>query len=224
MQMELPPIAALGVMSQPRRSILEYIKLQGEARAEDIAGHLGVTVSGIRQQLTALQAEGLIDHEARRGQPGRPRFFFSLAPAGENLFPRAYSGFAHEMLLFLEETEPGALERWYDLRVERRLMRLRPRLAGLTLAEQVSELAESLTREGYMAVSVTDGDGTVSLQQRNCAVLDLARQHSRICENECELIKAAFPNSSVVRTEHVLEGDPRCSYRILPNPARAVAT
>lgn len=217
MPMELPPITALEVLSQPRRSILEYIKLQGKARAEEIAEHLGVTVSGIRQHLAALQAEGLVDHEARRGQPGRPRFYFSLAPAGENLFPKAYSGFAHDILLFLEDTEPDTLDRWFELRVERRLMRLRPRLANLTLPEQVAELAESLTREGYMAESEADDDGTVTLYERNCAVLDLARHHQRICENECELIRAALPHASVVRTEHVLEGDPRCSYRISPN-------
>lgn len=214
--MELSPTNALEVLSQPRRAILEYIKLQGKARAEEIAEHLGVTVSGIRQHLAALQAEGLVDHEARRGQPGRPRFYFSLAPNGENLFPKAYSVFANEVLLFLEEEDPALIEKMLALRVERRLMRLRPRLANLTLPEQVAELAESLTREGYMADSEPDGAGGATLYERNCAVLDLARNHPRICENERELLTSALPNATIVREEHVLDGAPRCTYRITP--------
>lgn len=212
--MELAPINALEVLSQPRRAILEYIKLQGKARAEEVAEHLGVTVSGIRQHLAALQAEGLVEHEARRGQPGRPRFYFSLSSAGENLFPKAYHSFADELLIFLEDEDPKLLDRIFALRVERRLMRLRPRLANLTLPEQVAELAEAVSREGYMADSEVNDDGSVTLYERNCAVLDLARNHPAICENECELIKSALPQASVVRLEHVLDGDPRCTYRI----------
>lgn len=216
MRTELSPTSSLEVLSQPRRAILEYIKLEGKARAEEIADHLGVTVSGIRQHLAALQAEGLVDHEARRGQPGRPRFYFSLAAAGENLFPKAYSSFANEALLFLEEEDPALLRKLLALRVERRVMRLRPRLANLSLPEQVAELADSLTREGYMADSEPGEGDSVLLHERNCAVLDLSRIHPQICENECDMLKAALPGNGIVREQHILDGAPHCTYRITP--------
>ena len=43
-----------------RRSLLETLKRRGEARVDEFAESLGVTVSAVRQHLSALQAEGWV--------------------------------------------------------------------------------------------------------------------------------------------------------------------
>jgi predicted ArsR family transcriptional regulator len=45
-----------------RRQLLEVLKRRGEARAEELAEALDVTVSAARQHLAALQAAGLVAH------------------------------------------------------------------------------------------------------------------------------------------------------------------
>src|SRR5690554_3578114 len=70
--------APLATLPATRREILQTIKRHGEARAEDIASELGITVSGVRQHLTGLEAMALVEHRELKSGPGRPRFLYRL--------------------------------------------------------------------------------------------------------------------------------------------------
>src|SRR5947208_2193965 len=51
-----------------RRSVLFTVRRLGDASAEEVADALGITVSGARQQLSALADDGLVAVAQRYGQ------------------------------------------------------------------------------------------------------------------------------------------------------------
>src|SRR5919204_5570473 len=94
---------SLASMPATRRSILMLIKKRGEAGAQELADALGITVSAVRQHLAGLLAAGLVTHRQERYGPGRPALRYSLALAGEALFPRFYSELTNELLEYAEQ-------------------------------------------------------------------------------------------------------------------------
>lgn len=71
--------ALLKLVPQPRRSIIMYLAEHGSVQIETVAAFLGITVSGARQHMAALERDGAVTF-VRRGQgPGRPRHLYSLS-------------------------------------------------------------------------------------------------------------------------------------------------
>src|SRR5207249_987400 len=94
----LPSVAtSIDAVVGGRRGILMALKKQGRMRAEDLAVQLGITTSAVRQHLTGLHSDGLVEFEEVRGGPGRPKHLYRLTPAAEELFPKTYSDLTNEL-------------------------------------------------------------------------------------------------------------------------------
>lgn len=208
-----PPLAHL---PETRRAILQYLKRRGIATTETLAETVGITVSGMRQHLTALERDDLVAHDAQREGPGRPRFRYRLTPTAELLFPRNYVDLTNELLAYVEDEDPEMLERIFDKRGQRRLADARRRLAGLPFAEQVQTLATILDEDGYLADCVQEDDGTFRITEHNCAVLGVAFRYGHACRTELDFLRAALPNADIVRVAHMVAGNHVCAYTITP--------
>ena len=207
---------ALSTLPESRRQILERIKRGGEATAEEISGTLGITLSGARQNLMALERDGLLEHRSVRGGPGRPRHLFALTAAGDALFPRAYVELTNELLEYVEDEDPALLERIFERRAQRRLQRARERTAGMGFAERVRVVAEILDEDGYLADFAARDDGTFVITEHNCAVLGVALRYRHACSSELDFLKAALPEAEVTRIAHRINGGHVCAYLVSP--------
>ena len=212
---------ALSSLPESRRRILEHVKRAGESTAEAIAAALGITLSGARQHLLALERDGLLEHRARRGGPGRPRHLFHLTPAGDALFPRAYAELTNELLEYVEDEDPALLERIFERRSRRRLQRARERTAGLPFADRVRLIAEILDEDGYLAEFTCRDDGTFVITEHNCAVLGVALRYRHACSSELDFLRAALPEAEVTRIAHRINGAHVCAYLVRPVGADA---
>lgn len=210
---------ALASLPEGRRRILEHVKRRGEAEAEAIAADLGVTLSGARQHLTALERDGLLGHHSARGGPGRPKHIFALTPAGDALFPRAYAELTNELLEYVGDEDPELLERIFDRRAQRRLQRIRERTVGLPFPEQVRVVAEVLDEDGYLADFAPRDDGSYVITERNCAVLGVALRYGHACSSELTFLQAALSDAEVTRIAHRINGGHVCAYLVTPRPA-----
>jgi DeoR family suf operon transcriptional repressor len=119
--------ATLPALPQKRRAMLLVLRRLGEARAEDLADALDVTVSAARQHLQALVAAGLVGHREERGRPGRPRHVYHVQPAADAYFPKAYDDLSRELLELVREEDPVLLARIFERRRRRRVERARAR-------------------------------------------------------------------------------------------------
>lgn len=207
---------ALSAMPETRRQILTLLKQRGSARSEGIAAAIGVTVSGTRQHMTALERDGLIAHSDLRDGRGRPKFVYYLTPLADNLFPRNYADLTNELLEYVEQADPALLEQIFDKRGARRLERARQRTAGLSFAERVRVLTELLDEDGYLAAFEAQPDGSYRIVEHNCAVMDVARKYGQACRTEIAFLRAALPDADVTRIAHMIAGQHVCAYDVRP--------
>lgn len=210
--------AALDSLPASRRELLEAIKRAGEADIDFLAKRLGITVSGARQHLTALERDGLVAHRQERAGPGRPRHLFSLTAAADALFPRNYVDLTNELLEYVQEADPALLAEIFEKRGRRRLDRAQARLAGLPFPEQVAEIARILDEDGYLADFVANDDGSYLLREHNCAVLGVALRYGHACSSELEFLQDALPTAVVTRVAHRVAGGHICAYEVRPKP------
>jgi DeoR family suf operon transcriptional repressor len=205
---------ALSAMPETRRQIVMLLKKRGSARSEGIAEAIGVTVSGTRQHMTALERDGLIAHSDLRDGRGRPKFVYYLTPLADNLFPRNYADLTNELLEYVEEADPALLDRIFDKRGARRLERAQQRTAGLPFAERVRVITELLDEDGYLAAFEAQPDGSYRIVEHNCAVMDVARKYGQACRTEIAFLRAALPDADVTRIAHMIAGQHVCAYDV----------
>lgn len=203
----------LDLLPETRREILLRLKREGPLTARELAERLGVTPSGARQLLSALEGDGLVTHRRERRGPGRPVHLYELTGRGDALFPRRYGDLADELLGYLEELDGDLLEEIFRRRRDRRVREARSRLRGLRFEDGVRELARILDEDGYLAEVRESGDGFL-LVEHNCAVHRLAARYGQACSSEIEFIREVLPGAEVRRVSHIASGGPACAYEI----------
>ena len=213
-------MSVTSAQSATRRAILLTIKKHGEARAEELAEALAITPSAVRQHLSALVAEGLLGVREQRGAAGRPKHFYSVTSAAEDLFPKTYGDLTCELLDYLAADEPGTVDRLFDRRRQRRVEQAEARLAGRSFPERVEELARILDEDGYLAAVERDSDdGTWYIVEHNCAILEVAFRYGQACSSEIGFLREVMPDAEIDRITHMASGQHHCAYRIRPRSA-----
>ncbi len=209
---------ALAELPATRRELLVTLRKQGEARAEELAEQLDVTVSAVRQHLQSLAAADLVAHREERGGPGRPRHVYRLAPAAEALFPRSYGELTVELLDYIGDEDPELVARAFERRRRARVERTRERLDGLGFDARVAEVARVLDEDGYLAeVARLDGDDRDAgwrILEHNCAILAVAQRYGHACGAEIAFLREVLPDADVTRVSHILTGAHACTYEV----------
>src|SRR6476660_533776 len=190
------------------------MKRRGEVRVDELAGVLGVTVSAVRQHLSALQADGWVLHRQVRAGPGRPHHLYRLSPEGDRLFPRAYAAITIDLLAEAEAEDPEIVERMFERRRARRVERAKVRLEGKSLPERVHELTSILDEDGYLAEAIDLPDGKFRIVEHNCAILAFASKYGTACGTELEFIREVLADANVERVAHLLAGGHVCAYEV----------
>ena len=85
-------------MQSTRQQILEYLQRHGRGTVKELGALLGLTSTGIRQHLTVLERDGLVEAHEERGRVGRPTLVYSLTGKADALFPKTYDLLANVLL------------------------------------------------------------------------------------------------------------------------------
>lgn len=210
---------ALAELPATRRALLVALRKRGEARAEELAEQLDITVSAVRQHLQGLAAADLVAHREERPGPGRPRHVYRLAPAADALFPRSYGELTVELLDYIGDEDPELVKRAFERRRRARVERVRERLEGLTFGARVEEVARVLDEDGYLADCEELPDGSFQIREHNCAILAVARRYGHACGTEIAFLREVLPEAEVTRVAHILSGSHACVYEVRPRVA-----
>ncbi|MDB6080256.1 MAG: transcriptional regulator [Akkermansiaceae bacterium] len=205
--------------NKTQRRIIQLLKSEGPMDAGSLSKRLEVTPMAIRQHLYALQEENLVTFQERPGPVGRPGKFWELTTDANRLFPEAYAELTVALLKATAEAlGPEALEAVLEHRAaDQRANYSKTLEAETQLSGKLDLLAAIRTREGYMAEAAPHEEGGFLLVEKHCPICAAAASCQGLCRLELELFRSVLgAEVSVERVEHLLAGQRRCAYRVMP--------
>ena len=206
--------------SRTRRAIVKLLKTEGALDSARLAKKLRVTPMAVRQHLYALQKEKMVNAEERPVPLGRPAKFWKLTREADRLFPDAYAELSVALIDAVGETFGSAgVDRLLQTRLARQKRDYALRIdRDAPLGKKLHQLAKVRTEEGYMAEVHPDGPKAFVFVENHCPICAAATACQGFCATEVELFQSALgPGVSISRTEHIVNGERRCAYRIANN-------
>ena len=208
-------------MQATRQQIVDFLRKNARATVKDLDAYLGLTSTGVRQHLTVLEREGLVQSHEERGHVGRPALVYSLTEQGDALFPKQYDDLANVLLEEVREISGAqSLQTLLRRTASRFAEPYRSRLEGRPLAERVIEATEIIQERGSQADCVQVGDDWL-IRQYTCPFPKVAHTNSCVCALDVEFVRQMVGADARLSTS-LLRGDPACTFRIRPTqPASA---
>jgi predicted ArsR family transcriptional regulator len=211
-------VAALQMQST-RQHILEYLQRQGRATVKELGSLLGLTSTGIRQHLTVLERDGLVDAREERGRVGRPTLVYSLTEKADALFPKTYDALAAVLLEEIRCSQGN--ERLHDLLhkvAERMAAPYVERIEGRPLPERVRETARIMEEQGCLVDVREAGDGEYYIDEFTCPFPRVAQQDRSVCALHVDFVRVLTGGDTRL-TQSLLRGERACCYRVRPAAA-----
>jgi len=202
-------------LQSTRQQILGYLRRQGQATVKELGQLLRLTSTGIRQHLTVLERDGVVEAREERGRVGRPTLVYYLSEKADSLFPKAYDLLASAVLEEVRASEGN--EKLHQLlhRVASRLTS--PHLGlmrGKPLGERVMEAARVMEEQGSL-VDYAEKDGEYRIDEFACPFLKAAQRDHAVCALHVEIIRILTGGDTRL-TRSLLRGERACTYRIRP--------
>lgn len=178
-----------------RMRVLGLIVELGPITAADLAQQVDLTSAAIRRHLAALEAEERISVQeeiqgAKRGR-GRPAKRYIAAPEAHPGLGNEYADAALAALTMLREAAgPDAITSFASVRAEQMRTKYLPAVesAGDDLTARATALVDALSEDGYAAtLRQLPGGFAVQVCQGHCPVLQIAKEHPELCEEETQL-------------------------------------
>ncbi len=198
--------------------ILHYLKTEGPLTAGDLGKRLNITSMGARGHLEKLMDRALVDTTTIRSGVGRPRKTWHLTPRAQSQFPDRHDQLTLEMIISVKEIfGDEGLTQLIEHRSQSSERIYQEKLsAHSTLESKIAALAKIRTNEGYMAAYSKEDDGFLFIEN-HCPICTAAQACQGFCRSELQIFRTLFaPEATVNRTEYILEGARRCTYRIEP--------
>ncbi|NUU35450.1 metalloregulator ArsR/SmtB family transcription factor [Pseudomonas sp. C2B4] len=186
---------------------------------DELAEHLAVTRTAIRQHLAALERDGLVLRGDTRPTGRRPEQLYQLTDHAREQFPRQYQLLANALIDEVADIiGPEALAA---------LMRSLGRKLALDRERQVVDevkIVEHMNQAGYEAEVFFRSSGDAQIVAHNCVFHRLAAAHPVVCELDLALI-GALGGGEVEHSECMVRGGHVCRFKLRPvEPAQDVET
>jgi predicted ArsR family transcriptional regulator len=198
-------------------AILELLGQAGSMRISDLARATQVTATAVRQRLSRMMGQGLIEREATRAGRGRPSHRYSLTEKGRRQSGNNFADLA--MALW------GEVRAIADTEIRRGLLqRLAKRMAGMyagritgnSPTERMHSVAEMFAeRHVPFVVEETPAGAPEQLPVLTalaCPYPDLAEQDRGICALERMMI-SELVEQNVKLSACRLDGDSCCRFQ-----------
>lgn len=182
---------------------------------DELSKELDITRNAVRQHLTGMVADGLVEAGATRPSGGRPERLYHLTAIGRESFPRRYSWIAALIMESIKaESGAGGLRKRLTAlgaSVARKLRASHPGLASRR--QKVEKLAVLMEDLGYDTGGNAANENTV--EAFNCVFHDLAYANPDVCQFDLALL-SAFTDSNVEHQECMAKGGNVCRFKFSP--------
>lgn len=207
-------------MQPTRQQILEYLQRHGRGTVKELGGLLGLTSTGIRQHLTVLERDGLVEAREERGRVGRPTLVYSLTAKADTLFPKTYDLLAATLLEEIRANEGNEKVQKLLRQVAQRLARpFAERMRDKPFEERIKATVAVLEEQGCLADWSRDSEGVFTIDEYSCPFPKIAEADHSVCALHVEFI-GLLTGGDARLTHSLLRGDRTCTYRVRPQGIR----
>jgi len=208
-------------LSKSQDRIMHRLKTRGPQSVKILSKQLDMTTMGVRQHLADLESKGLVEQtQEERQTRGRPVHLWKLNKAGHSRFPDSHSQATIELIDVIRSSlGEQSLNQIIDTRSDKIEASYRAQLDATDLQQQIAQLAQLRSDEGYMAEVRLLPDGWM-LIENHCPICSAATSCQQFCKSELEVFQRLFEKeATVTRTDHLLAGARRCAYKITAHKA-----
>ena len=207
-------------MQSTRQQILEYLQRHGRGTVKELGALLGLTSTGIRQHLTVLERDGLVEAHEERGRVGRPTLVYSLTGKADSLFPKTYDLLATVLLEEIRVSQGNDRLQKLLKQVARRLAGpYAARMQGKNLEGRVKETTAVLEEQGCLADWSQDESGAFFIDEYSCPFPKIAEADRAVCALHVEFV-GMLTGGDTKLTRSLLRGERACTYRVRPSNVR----
>lgn len=168
------------------RSKIVTLLRRASRTVEELAQALNLTDNAVRAQLALLERDGLVQQRGIRRGSSKPAYVYSLTPAAEELFPKAYSPVLRQLLEVLHE-------RLNAEEVEALMQATGRRLAAMwsvppgEFHTRLERAVEVLNELGGLA-ELERHNGTYVIRGYSCPLAAVVPGHPEICRLTASLL------------------------------------
>lgn len=201
--------------------LLELLRRRGAMSVTELAEATDVTATAVRQRLTRLMGQGLVEREATRAGRGRPSHRYSISAKGRRQAGTNYADLAIMLWEQIRAVEDPELRRGLLQRIATAMAEQYARqVQGPTPAARMEAL-KKLFAERRVPLEV-DGDGEFPiLTVLDCPYPELAEKDRGICAVE-KMLFAELLETPLKLSQCRLEGHTCCQFETNGNSATLI--
>ncbi len=200
------------------RTLLDLMRRHGALTIAEMASHLEVTPTAVRNRLTRLVASGLVERRAEHGGRGRPKYTYQASVEAHKRLGQNYADLAvvlwEEMMQTVEDRK---LRRVLFQRITDRLAELyRAQMKGDEWEGRLYQLGTILHERG-IETEVTPGTvGSLAvLRQHTCPYYELAEVDRAVCAMERKMFEKVV-GRGLRLSQCRLDGHHSCDFEAKP--------
>jgi predicted ArsR family transcriptional regulator len=164
--------------------LLDLIRIAGPLSVSELADAMEVTATAVRQRLTRLMNQAMIEREAIRAGRGRPKHRYSLTDKGVRQTGSNFTDLALALWGEIKTIGDEKMGRDVLRRISRALAAgYSSQIQGTSPSERLESLAE-LLKQRRIPVSVGASGDHTTLTTHACPYPSLSEQDESICQME----------------------------------------
>lgn len=208
-------------VTSSKQKLLNILKKDNSCTIKEIMAHFNISEIAVRKHIHDLEKEGFIQKMSSKQDIGRPYYMYQLTDKGHKTFPNQYEELPLELLRDLEELKgtelvDQLLENWTN----REAFYLKSRTEAYKFNEKVTEVTRLRNEAGYMVEHEENEDGSYTLKNYNCPIINIANSFNKVCVNEKVMLENLFGGSEVNSANCITKGDHYCEWIITkPKPS-----
>jgi len=193
--------------------LLDLIRIAGPLSVTELADAMEVTATAVRQRLTRLMGQSMIEREAIRAGRGRPKHRYSLTDKGLRQTGSNFTDLALALWREIRAAGDENLGRDVLRRISRALASgYAAQIQGSTPAERLQSLAELLNQRRLPVTIGSTTDNQSTLTAHACPYPNLAEEDQSICQME-KMMFSELIGSELELTQCRLNGGGDCRFQ-----------
>ena len=194
-------------------AILDLLLQHGPQSVSDLAAATGVTGTAVRQRLSRMMGQGLIERKALRAARGRPSHRYSITEKGRRQTGSNYADLARALWKEIREVKDAEVRRGLLQRIAGTLAGgYASQIRGRTLSERMESLGTLMGDRNVPFEVDTSGDLPV-LTALACPYPDLAEQDRTVCAME-RLLFSEVLGTNLRLAQCRLDGTNCCTFEV----------